>query len=1012
MTCRKFTQLVLLPMLLLFGFQVAFAQDRVVTGRVTDSKDNTGIPGVNVVPQGSKGGTKTSSDGSYRISVGSGVTALTFSSIGYEAKDVTIGAASTADVQLVIKNQQQGEVVVLGYGSAKRRDVVGAISTVKSKDFNKGVVSSPDQLIQGKVAGVQILNNSGQPGGGTTIRIRGTNSIRAGNNPLIVVDGVPLDGANFAPGQGAGGNSQGIPDVGGSTPGTNPLNFINPSDIASMDVLKDASATAIYGSRGANGVIMVTTKRGSSGAPRLEVSATTGFSKILKRLEVLNGDEYRTALGEYGFPTTVNTAGTPTANFGTNVNALDAILQSGTMQNYNAALSAGNENARYRISLGSTNQKGIIRKTRFEKVNASITSSFKFLDNKRLGLDISINTAQTNDQLAPITSTAGFKGSLIGQALQWNPTRSLTNADGSVFVGSVGGDINPLAMSDAYNDNMKTTTIIGSIQPYYKITNDLEYRLLYSLNYGSAVRKNFLRNWINLENIQAPSGGRGGQAALGEAQTLVKGITHTLNYNKDLNSNLSLNATLGYEYQKIDLSGSFESARGFIDTKEAYYNFMAFSDPGSRTISSFNDPTRELQSFFGRAMFNIKEKYNISATMRADGSTKFGKNNRYGYFPSVGAAWNISKESFMADNRTFDNLRLRASWGQTGNQEFPAGASQIVYTASGNNAFSQLYLQNPDLKWETNTSSNIGVDFSILKGRVFGSVEYFNRQTKDLLFPLQAADPQPPGSAVTWTNIDGTVKNSGVEFTLNGNIIKKNDFSLDLGVNVTLQKNKLTDFVGEIPTGEVNGQGLSGAFAQLLKSGQPLNSFYLKKFNGIDKTTGISSYEGGEEKFFLGSPNPTTLLGMSLRAAYKKLSLEANMNGAFGHYIYNNTTNAILAFNNLGKRNIGKAEYATAKSVGEKPVNPTSASSRYLEKGNYLKMANVTINYNVGNKGKILKNANVFITAQNLFVITKFTGFDPEVNVSKPLNDVPSFGMEYTPYPTPRTISLGINFTL
>jgi TonB-dependent starch-binding outer membrane protein SusC len=1006
MTCRKFTQTFLLPVLLLLCFQAAFAQDRVVTGRVTDSKDNTGIPGVNVVPQGSKtGGTKTGPDGSYRITLGSGVTVLTFSSVGYESQDVTLGTGATADVQLNIKSRSEGEVVVLGYGAAKRKDVVGAIASVKSKDFNKGVVSAPDQLIQGKVAGVQILNNSGQPGGGTTIRIRGTNSIRAGNNPLIVVDGVPLDGSTVSPGQG-------IPDVGGGTPGTNPLNFINPADIASMDVLKDASATAIYGARGANGVIMITTKRGSSGAPRLEISATTGFSSILKRLEVLTGDEYRAALGKYGFPTNVNTGANPSANFGTSTDALDAILQRGTMQNYNAALSAGNENARYRISLGTTNQKGIIRKSRFEKVNAAITSSFKFLDNKRLGLDISINTAQTNEQLAPITNSAGFKGSLIGQALQWNPTRSLFNPDGSVYVGGTGNDINPLAMSDAYNDNLKTTTLLASIQPYYKINNDLEYRMLYSVNYSSGVRKNFLRNWINLEGIQAPSGGRGGQASIADARLLVKNITHTLNYNKDLNTNLTLNATLGYEYQKISTDGSGNTARGFIDTKEPYYNFMNFSDPGTRNPYSYDDPTRELQSFFGRAIVNIKDKYNISATMRADGSTKFGKNNRYGYFPSVGASWNILKESFMSNVKAFDNLRLRASWGQTGNQEFPAGASQILYTSTGNNSFSQLYLQNPDLKWETNTSSNVGVDFSILKGRVFGSVEYFTRTTKDLLFPRQAADPQPPGSAVTWTNIDGTVKNSGVEFSINSNIIKKNDFTLDLGVNLTFQKNELQDFIGEIPTGEVNGQGLSGAFAQLIKNGQPLNSFYLKKFTGIDKTTGISAYEGGEAKFFLGSPNPTTLVGLSLRAGYKKFSFEANMNGAYGHYIYNNTTNAILAFNNLGKRNIGKAEYQTAQDVGEKPVNPTSASSRYLEKGNYLKMANATLNYNVGNAGKILKNANIFITAQNLFVITKFTGFDPEVNVSKPLNDVPSFGMEYTPYPTPRTVSLGINFQL
>jgi len=265
---------------------------------------------------------------------------------------------------------------------------------------------------------------------------------------------------------------------------------------------------------------------------------------------------------------------------------------------------------------------------------------------------------------------------------------------------------------------------------------------------------------------------------------------------------------------------------------------------------------------------------------------------------------------------------------------------------------------------------------------------------------------------VKWTNIDGNILNTGIEISLNANVIRKTNFSWDFGVNATFQDNELKNFVGEIPTGEVNGQGLSGAFSQLIKTGYPINSFYLKEFIGIDKTTGISLYTNGEEKFFVGSPNPKMLLGINTSAAYKKFSLEIAMNGAYGHYIYNNTANAITSFNNLGKRNIGVTEYNLAKSLGEKPVNPTSASSRYLEKGNYLRMSNVTLSYNIGKLGKNIRNANVFVTGQNLFVLTDFSGFDPEVNVSKPMNGVPSFGMEFTPYPSARTFSIGINFGL
>ena len=993
--------------ILLFVSQLVMAQERVVTGRVTDSKDNSGVPGVTVTPKGAKTGTQTASDGSYRITVGPAVTTLVFSSIGYTSQEVDITGKSTVEVSLVISNAQLGEVVVTGYGTARRKDITGSIASLKAKDFNKGIQAAPDQLMQGKVAGVQVISNSGAPGAGTTVRIRGTSSIRAGNTPLFVVDGVQLQNTNIRP-------DIGLTDVGGGTPSGNPLNFINPSDIVSMDILKDASAAAIYGSRGANGVVLITTKRGQSGAPKVELNASFGVSKILKQLEVLDGDEYRAALGEFGFPTTVNSPTVATANFGDNVDAMDEILQTAKIQNYNVAVSSGNENARYRISMGYLDQEGIIINTDFKKFSSAVTANFKMLESKRLGLDINLLTTQTQEKVAPISNTAGFKGSLIGQALFWNPTRSLKNPDGTLNILYGSDNINPLAYSEAYFDNPKVTTVIANIAPSFKITKDLEYKMQYSLTYSTGVRKQYTTAYININDVAIDASGKGGEANVAENQLTTNQITHTLSYVKDITENINLSAVAGYEYIKTKFSGNSMYARRFIPTDKPYYYFMATSDPSTRREYGFANPTEELQSIFGRAVVNLSNKFVVTATLRGDGSTKFGENNKYGWFPSFAGAWFIGRETFMEGIDFIKDLKVRAGWGITGNQEFPGGQSSITYGLNGSNpaTFQQNTIANPDLKWEENQTFNVGLDFTLFN-RVNLVLDYFNRETSNILFPREAADPVTPNSAVKWVNLPGVLNNKGLEITVNTNIIRKTDFTLDLSLNAAFLSNTLMDFGSlQIPTGEVNGQGLSGAYAQLLINDQPLNTFYLKKFIGIDKTTGISLYEGGEEKFLLGSANPDALLGFTINATYKKLSLEAAMNGAFGHYIYNNTANAITSFNNLGKRNIGKAELELARSLGEKPVNPTSASTRYLEKGDYMKMGNATISYTIGSIGKNIKNANIYLTGQNLFILTDFTGFDPEVNVSKPLNGIPSFGMEYIPYPTARTFTIGINFSL
>ncbi len=988
---------------------IAQGQNVSVTGKVTDARDGSAISGANVAGGGV--GALSGADGTFSISVPATIKNLKVTYVGYLSSLASI-SNGVANVELTSKTESGEAVVVIGYGSVKKKDLTGSVGTVTAKNFNKGINPAPDQLIQGKIAGVQVLNNSGAPGAGTTIRIRGNSSLRSGNTPLFVIDGVQISNTNSRP-------DISVTDVGGATPGGNPLNFVNPADIASMDVLKDAAATAIYGSRGANGVVIITTKRGKAGAPKVDFNASFGISTIAKKLRVLTGDEYRTALGQFGFPTTVSTTTTPTPNFGANVDALDEVLRKAGSQNYGVAVSAGTDNAKYRLSLGYLDQDGIIKKTGFKKYTANFTSSLKMLNSKKLNVDFSVLTTQTNEKIAPISNNAGFKGSLIGQALQWNPTRSLYKPDGTPFIEYGSDNINPVAYNNAYNDFARVTTILASVAPSYKLTNELEFKTQVSVNYSSGVRKQYLTAFINVQDIAidntpgSATFGRGGEVNVSQNELVTKQITNTLSYNKSISSNFSLNAVIGHEYLKTDFGGNSFYGRRLLPTDKPYYYYASSSVASTRAVNGFQDPTTELQSFFGRAIVNLSNKYIITGTLRADGSSKFGTNNRYGIFPSIAAAWNVDKEAFMSNIKQIGNLKLRASYGITGNQEFPAGASQLIYGLSGNPGnFGQIQIANPDLQWEETASSNIGLEFTLLQGKINVGVDYFNRNTSKILFPAEQPDPVPATSAIKWTNIKGNVINKGLEITLGINdIIKKNDFTLSASINYTALNNTLKNFSGELPTGEVSGQGLTGAYSQLLKSGYPINTFYLKKFIGIDKTTGISQYEGGEQKFFLGSANPKTLIGLSINAAYKKLGLEINMNGTKGGYIYNNTTNAVSAFNNLGKRNIGKTEYDIALAQGERGANPTSASSRYLEKGDYLKMANLTVSYSLGALGKSISNSNFFITGQNLFVITNYSGFDPEVNTSKPLNGVPSFGLELTPYPTSRTFNFGFNFT-
>ena len=991
MSFKKLLQIVVLPCLLLIA-QQSFAQERTVTGKVTDSKDGSPVSGASVIPKGTTKGTSTGADGTYKITVGSNVTTLVITSVGFGHMEVDIsGGKTTGDASLTASAENLGEIIVsTGYGSSRKKDLTGSIATVRAKDFNKGVNTSPDQLIQGKVAGLQITSNNGAPGAGATIRIRGTSSVRSGNNPLIVVDGVPLEGGSGRPGLTLPGLE--------STPGSNPLNYINPNDIESIDVLKDASASAIYGSRGANGVILITTKKAKAGAAVIEVGYAIGLSKIANQIDVLSGDEYRAALTKYGL-----TGG----DYGSSVDAMDAITRTGVTQNLNLAFSGGNDNARQRVSVSFLNEKGIIEESQLKKYTVGYTGNFKFLESKKLGLDVNINTAQITEEVVPVTNNAGFQGSLIGQALQWNPTHPFKKADGTYWIQPQFGasSVNPLWMLQMYDDNVNISQIWGYVAPYFKFTNDLEYKFQYGRNQSDGRRTAMIgRQLLNYDNLKDR-----GWASSSESRVLVEQFTHTLTYNKQINPNFNLNAVIGYEYLNFENSNSGLTAQDFADIGIPYYNMFGYSTSSSRNTWHYESPTNELQSMFARANINIKNKYLLTATVRRDGSTKFGENNKYAVFPSFGVAWNVSNESFMQSMTAVSNLKVRVGWGQTGNQEFPSGAAQTRFGISGPGSISQQNVGNPDLRWEQSSTFNAGVDFAVMKNRINITAEYFYKKTEDVLFELDF--PQPgASSAKIWKNLPALITNKGVELSVNANIIKQKDLTWDLGVNGTWLKNLLEGLPNPYNTGALSGQGSSGAYVERLASGYPLNVFYLREFLGIDKTSGQSIYVDDDVSFYGKSPNPKFLLGASTELNYKKWSLSMNFNGAFGHYIFNETAMNVIPITNLGTRNVASAFINS--DIKEDLSNRITSSTRFLEKGNFIKCQNARIGYTIGNVSKYIKNATVAITAQNLFVITDFTGFDPEVNVDKNIGGIPSTGIEYIPFPSARRFQFSINFSL
>lgn len=976
-------------LLLLSNFALA---QRTVKGKVSDAESGEGLIGATVSVVGTTRGASTDIDGNYSVEVPDGATQLRFAYTGYAEQVIVLSASNAVDVAMK-PGTMLDEVVVIGYGSVRKTDATGAVGSITEKNFNKGVIAAPEQLLQGRVAGVQITNSNGEPGGGINVRIRGTSSVRSGNNPLFVVDGVPLAGGDT----GSGGSDAGF----GSSAARNPLNFLNPADIASIDVLKDASATAIYGSRGANGVVIITTKKGATGKGSLSYDYSLGISTISKKYDLLDGPTFLSAWSALN-------PGVPVSGIDgkSNTDWQDQIFRTALTNSHNISYGGSANGGDYRFSFGYQNQEGIVRESGLTKYTARFNGNKKFI-NDRLTIGTQITVANNRDDNAPISNNSGFQGDLLGAALKANPTDSIYHADGSLLQRNV-NEPNPVAMLELSKDFTKTLRALGNLSAELSLTKHLSFKTVLGFDQSLSSRKAAYSRDLVVNSIVGK-----GRLFLNDVETDNRLWENYFTYNQSFNKT-NLSAVLGYSYQNFEyVTRNIEMTNFRTSNLDNMLNNFASSNQGLGTSvigRNSSNTFDELQSYFGRVNVGIAEKYLFTATLRADGSTRFGGDNKYGYFPAFAFKWRLIDEDFIPD--AFSDLGLRIGYGITGNQEIPYNlyqnrqryndwdinddGSQINGGGIGDVTFN-----NPSLKWESTKQLGIGLDYAFADGRVSGSLDWYKKNTSDLLIKVTSAQPAP--QPFFFTNLNADVQNSGVELSLNVVAVDQPGFRWNVLLNGAYNKNEVKSYGGLLNTGAINGQGLSGAFAQRIAQGQPLFAFFVRDFAGFD-SEGISIYNDGDFQQFIGSPLPTVTAGLTNSFSIGNLDASIFLNSQFGNKIYNNTANAYFTAGSLaGGRNVT----TDVPGNGEARLNAPEVSTRFLEDGAFVRIQDVTIGYRVKLKSTAISSLRFFVTGQNLAVFTKYSGQDPEVNINKAIDDIPSFGIDYTPYPRARTILLG-----
>lgn len=974
------------------------AQEKSISGKVISSDDPLGIPGVNVSLKGTDKGTITDLDGKFNLSVPNEDAVLIFSYLGYITQEITVGANTTIDVKLEVSADELDEVVVIGYGSVKKSDITGSVSQVKSDELTAYPVLSAEQALQGRSAGVVVQsNNGGEPGAPIKIRIRGGTSINASSDALVVVDGF----------------------VGASMPA--------PEDIASMEILKDASATAIYGSQGANGVIMVTTKKGQKGKMKIELNSSYSSQKVNNTIDLLNADQfgdYMTAIN----PDYVRGSG--------NTNWQDEIYRTGNVSNTQLAFSGATEKAKYYISGNYYNQNGVILNSKYEQFTVLSNLDLQISEKVNVGLSV-FGGKSTKGGISTQAETGGTgAGDAVSAAYRFAPDLGIYDANGDYTINSIGDDIdNPYAITNEIENDL--------VIDKYRTNFNLGWEIIKGLDFKTSIGYSLKNNQTGTfrPTTVISGAGVGGEATNESLKRTNILAENYLTYKKEFGK-ANLTAMGGYSYQKKKSEYVFAGARGFVTNSVSYRNLgkgSVFLKPESELTES------ELVSTFGRLNFEYDNRYIVTFTARRDGSSNFSENYKYAFFPSGALAWNMGNESFLKNSEIITNWKWRGSYGATGNQSIaPYGTLarfSEIYSVIGDNAANAVAVTvfaNPNLKWETSHQINLGVDIGLLKNRLSLTFDYYKINTVDLLFDRPLPEYVGLARPVQTQNI-GELENKGYEITINGVIISKDDLKWSASLNLSTNKNQmltLPDNNEDILINSAPGHFLQSE-SQILRVGEPIGSFYGYIYDGVIQEgqtvpDGFETQAGGElyrdlngdgvinsdDKTIIGDPTPDFNLGLSSNLTYKGFDFNLFIQGAVGGDILNYsllemgsgdanaTTDALNAWTPSN----------TNTNVPSPAVREKRITSRYVYDGSYIRLKNISLGYNlplslIGKAG--FSKAKVYISAQNLFTITDYPGADPEVNYRNNNNERSNtnLGLDYGSYPNVKTFTFGVNLT-
>lgn len=976
----------LLVALFVIGCLQLMAQTRTIKGEVTDAQNGEALIGATVMVEGEKGGTVTDFDGNFSLQVSSSAKKIKVSYIGYIDKVLSI--SDNMKVKLESDSKALADVVVIGYGTARKSDLTGSVATVKSKDFNKGLVSSPEQLINGKVSGVQIMSNSGSASAGSTIRVRGGASLNASNDPLIVLDGVPLEQGGIS------GNS------------SNFLSMINPSDIESMTVLKDASSTAIYGSRASNGVIIITTKKGQQGAVKVNFNTTNSMQTRAQMVDMLSRDEFVNVINQYGIDKQKSLLG----NANTDWN--DEVYRTAFGTDNNLSVSGSIDKwLPFRVSVGYYNQSGLVRKDNVERWTGNVVLTPSFFQDH---LKLTINAKGT------LNNNSFNNGGAVWAAATFNPTipvysgndkyggyNEALDADGYPVNAGVR---NPRGLVDLYDSKSKVSRFIGSMDVDYKVhfLPDLKLHATVGADYAKGDGTVYVPAYAAQSYNKDESLG-GSDYKYGPQKNENRLLTLYANYAKyfeDIKSNVDLTAGYDYQYWK--------------STTPLYYTKSAAGTNLSTVKAS--DYRHVMLSYYGRINYSFDGKYLLTATVRRDASSRFSKDTRWGTFPSVALGWTLTEEPWLKNQKVLSNLKLRASYGVTGQQEGIGNYNYLpvyTYSVAGTEAFINGQYINTyrpeayvsDLKWETTTSWNFGLDFGFLDGRIGGAIDFYTRKTKDLL----ASVPTAAGtnfSKTILTNV-GNVDSKGIEVSLNATPIQTKDWEWNLSYNFTWQNMKVKNLSlikGGSQTNVKVGPSIDAYQFQVLSEGYEPYMFYVyhqlydsktgKPIEGAYADLNNDGEINESDLYRYHSPAPKYIMGLSTSLRYKQLTLGMSFRANIDNYVYNGmgmSTGAFetVSYNNSQLNNLNTSFLKTGFKTRQ------YLSDYYVENASFLKLDNLSLSYNVG---KINKWASLTVSAmvQNVFTITGYSGTDPEV---------PN-GMDNSFYPRPRTysVSLGLQF--